>query len=199
MTPKTRSNAAPARDPAEPEALGAPTPEDLELESPHETRAPAPDPGAAAGEDTEAARLYKDRWLRAEADLQNFRRRAQRDREEAERFAIEQSLLETIAQLDDLERALDAARTAGAPESWTEGVRLVGQRMRDVLGKHGVAEIEAEGRRFDPEVHEALLEIDAPPGVAPGQIVQVVRRGYRRGERALRAARVIVARAPELA
>ncbi len=149
---------------------------------------------AAEGEGTEAARRYKERWLRAEADLQNFRRRATRDTEEARRFATERGLLATIEQLDDLERALDAAREAGAAESWTTGVEFVAQRMRDHLARHGAIEIAAAGTPFDPAMHEALLEVDAPEGVTPGHVVQVVRKGYRAGDRVLRPARVIVAR-----
>ena len=171
----------------EPE-LPPPSAEDLEQEAPREELAPA------TGEETEAARLLKDRWLRAEAELQNFRRRAQRDVEETRRAAEERALLTTIDYLDDLERALLAAREAGAPESWTQGVQLVAQRMRDYLARHGVTEIAAEGASFDPRLHEALMETPAPAGVEPGHVVQVARKGYQIQERALRAARVIVAR-----
>jgi molecular chaperone GrpE len=67
--------------------------------------------------------------------------------------------------------------------------------MRDMLGRHGVTPIAAVGTPFDPSVHEALLEVAAPEGIAPGSVAQEVLKGYRRGERALRAARVVVARA----
>ena len=103
-------------------------------------------------------------------------------------------LLTTLEHLDDLERALESARAAGASESWAQGIQLVMQRMRDALARHGVTEIEAVRVPFDPAVHEALLEVDAPVGVAPGQVVEVVRKGYARRGRALRPARVIVAR-----
>jgi molecular chaperone GrpE len=172
--------------------LPEPTAEDLASETPAETVAPPGD--ALEGEDTPAARRYRDRWLRAEADFQNFRRRAQRDTEEARRFAEERVLLAMLEPLDDLERAIESARTSGAGEAWLQGVELVAQRMRDQLARHGVTEIGAVGARFDPEVHEALLEVDAPPGAEPGSVVQVARKGYARGGRALRPARVIVAR-----
>jgi molecular chaperone GrpE len=138
---------------------------------------------------------YKDRWLRAEAELQNFRRRASRDWEEGRRLAEEGVLIEMVAVLDDLERAL-AAAPSGAESSWTEGVALVAQRIRDVMARQGVTVEDPLGRPFDPVFHEALLELDAPQGAAPGTVVQVVQKGYRRGGRALRAARVVVARAP---
>ena len=152
--------------------------------------------GIPAGEATSADEGvdYKDRWLRTEADLQNFRRRAARDREEAVARAQENVLLDAIGVLDDLERALAALTPEQAAEPWTQGVALTAQRMRDLLGRWGVREIEAVGQPFDPAVHEALLEIDAPEGVAPGAVAQVIMKGYRRLERALRAARVVVAK-----
>jgi molecular chaperone GrpE len=138
---------------------------------------------------------YKDRWLRAEAELQNFRRRASREWEEGRRVAEEGVLLEMVAVLDDLERALAAADASTAAASWTQGVTLVAQRIRDFLARQGVAVEDPIGKPFDPLFHEALLELDAPEGAAPGTVVQVVQKGYRRGARALRAARVVVARA----
>jgi molecular chaperone GrpE len=145
--------------------------------------------------DTGAADL-RDRWLRAEADLQNFRRRAQRDLEEGVRFAEDRLLLEMIGQLDDLERAVTLAREAGAPDPWVQGVQLVAQRMIDDLARHGVTPMRAYGQPFDPELHEAMLEVDTPPDMEPGRVAQVVREGYRRGSRALRPARVVVSRLP---
>ncbi len=139
---------------------------------------------------------YKDRWLRAEAELQNFRRRASRDWEEGRRLAEEGVLLEMVAVLDDLERALAAADPSVAAASWTQGVSLVAQRIRDFLTRQGVTLEDPLGRPFDPAFHEALLELDAPEGATPGTVLQVVQKGYRRGGRALRAARVVVARAP---
>lgn len=137
---------------------------------------------------------FRDRWLRAEAELQNFRRRATREWEEGRRNAEEAVLLEIVASLDDLERALEAARTAGAEAEWTQGVALVAQRMRDSLARQGVIVVDPAGEPFDPRFHDALLETDAPEGTAPGTVIQVVQKGYRRGERALRAARVVVGR-----
>ncbi len=157
-----------------------------------------PAQGADLGPPTEArdAAELRDRWLRAEAELQNYRRRAQRDLDEAERSAEERVMLEMIHALDDLDRALEAARGSKAPEAWLHGVRLVADRMKEYLARQGVVTLHPVGEPFDPAFHEALLEMDAPEGVAPGHVVQVVLTGYRRGARALRAARVVVARRP---
>ena len=151
------------------------------------------DAGAAIGD---PAGHYKDRWLRAEAELQNFRRRALREWDEARRSAEERVMLELITAIDDLDRALEAARGAGAADPWTEGVRLTAQRMREYLARQGVVTLEPLGEKFDPAFHEAMLEVDAPAGRAAGDVVQVVLKGYARGERPLRPARVVVARTP---
>jgi molecular chaperone GrpE len=162
---------------------------------PREPDAVAPtDPGPP--ETAEDAVVLKDRWLRAEAELQNFRRRAARDREESRRSAEESVMLEIIAALDDLDRALNAASEAGLQEPWAEGVRIVGRRLVEYLGRQGVVPEDPLGRAFDPTYHEAVLEA-AAPGAAPGQVTQVLLRGWRRGPRALRAARVVLARASE--
>jgi molecular chaperone GrpE len=161
---------------------------------PDETTADPVDESTGAGSPGEADVDYKDRWLRTEADFQNFRRRSQRDLEEAVRFNEERLLLEMISQLDDLERGLEAASEAGAPEPWVQGIRLVANRTLEFLSRQGVVPIEPLGEPFDPELHEALLEVDATETSTPGDVVQVVRKGYRRGARALRPARVVVAR-----
>ncbi len=137
---------------------------------------------------------YKDRWLRAEAELQNSRRRAVRERDDAVRASEDRILVELIEVLDDVERALAALTPDQAAAPWTQGVVLTAQRMRDALARRGVTVVASVGQPFDPAFHEALLEVPAPEGIAPGAVAQEVQKGYRRGERALRAARVVVAR-----
>jgi molecular chaperone GrpE len=161
----------------------------------------APPEGAAAGGDPAAADAssevdYKDRWLRAEAELQTFRRRARRELDDVRRTAEESVLLDLVAWLDDLERAIQAAAGGGASPGWVEGVSLVLQKGREYLERQGVTAVDPAGQPFDPAHHEAILEVDAPEGVPAGCVVQVIQRGYRRGTRSLRAARVVVARVP---
>ena len=144
----------------------------------------------------EDAAVFKDRWLRAEAELQNYRRRAARGREEARRGAEEGVMLQIIAALDDLDRALGMVPASGAPEPWAEGVRMVASRLTDFLARQGVVALDPVGQPFDPVFHEAVLEL-AVPGVEPGHVTQVLLKGWSRGARVLRAARVVVARAPE--
>ena len=138
---------------------------------------------------------YKDRWLRAEAEIQNTRRRAARDRDDAVRASEERILLDMVEVLDDLERALAALPQDQAGNAWAQGVALTAQRLRDALARRGVTPIATVGEPFDPTFHDALLEVAPPEGVRPGAVVQEVQKGYARDNRALRAARVVVARA----
>ena len=196
---RRRTPPVPPADEPGPVAADGPVPvdgdavEDLAAEPVPVPPEPPPPPGPAAAED---AAVLKDRWLRAEADLQNYRRRAAREREESRRAAEEGVMLEIIAALDDLDRALATGATAGASEPWAEGVRMVAGRLTDYLARQGVVAMDPAGQPFDPVFHEAVLEL-AVPGVEPGHVTQVVLRGWRRGARALRAARVVVARAPD--
>jgi len=139
----------------------------------------------------------RDRWLRAEAEIQNVRRRAAREREELRRELEDRWLLEAAALLDDLDRGLESARGSGASEAWVKGFELAGSRIRELLERHGVSIVEPAGQPFDPRFHEALLEVAAPEGVAPGTVAHVVARGYARQGRSLRAAQVAVARAAD--
>ena len=167
------------------------------------TEVPAPEAAEFAAGTLKADELrpgpeapdYKDKWLRAEAEIQNVRRRLLREREDAVRLSEERVLVDVIGLLDDLERALAALTPEQAAGAWAQGVALTAQRMRDMLARHGVTPVPSVGEPFDPEFHDALLEIPAPEGIAPGHVAQEVQRGYRRENRALRAARVVVAKA----
>jgi molecular chaperone GrpE len=174
-------------DAEDPRAFDPDLPGDVETDAPSEA-------GGESGGNGEAID-YKDRWLRAEAELHNYRRRARREIDDARRSAEEAILLELIRWLDDLERALAAARADGAAAAITDGIALVVQKGRDALERHGVVLVDPAGRPFDPQLHEAILEVDPADDTPPGHVVQVVQKGYRRGDRPLRAARVVVARA----
>jgi molecular chaperone GrpE len=186
VSEERRGRRGPPRDADE---GGTPSPADSAAGAPA-----VPGDAAPAGAPEDAA-VFKDRWLRAEAELQNYRRRAAREREEARRGAEESVMLELISALDDLDRALALVPESGAPEPWAEGVRLVASRLTDFLARQGVLAQDPLGQPFDPAFHEAVLEM-AVPGVEAGRVTQVVRKGWSRGPRALRAARVVVARAP---
>ncbi|MFW5875273.1 MAG: nucleotide exchange factor GrpE [Myxococcota bacterium] len=137
----------------------------------------------------------KDQLLRTAADYENFRRRAKRDREEAERRAREEPLRELLPVVDNLERAVQAADQADNAQAVAEGVRMVLKMFEDVAARIGLQRISALGERFDPNLHDAMqqVETDEHP---PGTVVQELVPGYRLADRLLRPAMVVVARPP---
>jgi molecular chaperone GrpE len=130
-----------------------------------------------------------DRWKRAAADFDNFRKRAARERDEYVTLANERLVKDLLPILDDLERALAAV---GEHEAATveDGVRLVHQSLALLLQRNGVEEISTEGQ-FDPHVHEALLS--QPSEAEEGSVIDVAQKGYRLGDRVVRPARVVIA------
>ena len=153
------------------------------------------DPGSD-GPAAEIAAL-KDRLLRAVAETENLRKRAAREREEAARYAISGFARDVLGVADDMARALGALPESvrGAPDAkaLVEGLDLTRRNLGAALERHGIARIDPAGEPFDPNLHEAMFEVDAP-GAAPGSVVQVVEAGYRIHDRLLRPARVGVAR-----
>ena len=137
-----------------------------------------------------------DRLLRALAEADNIRRRAQRDREDAVRYAAEGLLRDLIPVLDNLDRAVDAARTAGGASGIIDGVDLVRREFIKVLERHGVTRYSALGQRFDPHQHEAIarvVSLDKEPDTVVGETVP----GYSLRGRVIRPAQVAVAAAPD--
>jgi molecular chaperone GrpE len=137
-----------------------------------------------------AAAPVDDRLLRLAADFENYKKRAARERQEYVAFANERLLRELLPILDDLERALDAAEEHQEAQL-EEGVRLVHRSLASLLERQGVKEISTDGK-FDPHVHEALL---AQPSdeADQGDVLDVIQKGYKIGDRVVRPARVIVA------
>ena len=138
----------------------------------------------------EPAAADDDRLLRLAADFENYKKRAAREREEYVRLANERLLKELIPVLDDLERALVAAEQHEEAQL-EEGVRLVHKSLESLLQRNGVSVIETDGK-FDPHVHEALLAQPAED-MEQGDVVDVLQKGYKLGDRVVRPARVIVA------
>ena len=143
--------------------------------------------GGASAEELAAARAeleaLKDSQLRLQADFENHRKRALRDREEAHKFGHENLVKDLLATVDNLERAIDHARSSGGGdfEAMLQGVELVRREFLGALAKHGVTAIEADGERFDPEFHEAMAqEID--DSVPAGTVVKVFEKGSEGGE-----------------
>jgi len=138
-----------------------------------------------------------DRLLRQTADFENFKKRAARERQDAVKFANEGLIAKLLPVLDNFEMALAAAQTAPADgvKSLQAGVTMILQQMRQTLIEAGLEEIDALGKPFDPNFHEAVSQQEAAD-VPEGQVVQQLRRGYKLRERLLRPASVVVARKP---
>ncbi len=136
-----------------------------------------------------------ERVLRAQAELENVRRRAQRDVEGAHKFALEKFVNELLPVKDSLELGEAAAQADGADtEKVREGLALTSKMMADVLSKFGVAEINPQGDRFDPDQHQAMSMQDVADA-APNTVVNVFQKGYLLNERLVRPAMVVVASA----
>ena len=141
---------------------------------------------------TEELEMWKDRALRLEAEMDNFRKRQRRLAEDQVQADKERLLRAFLAVADDLARALSADGVDA--ESLRQGVDLTYQSMMRLLSQEGVEPIEAEGQPFDPAWHEAVGTVShEEAGVEPDTVVEVVQPGYRIGDRLLRPARVIVA------
>lgn len=139
---------------------------------------------------------YKDVALRAEAEMQNLRRRAERDVQNAHKFGSERLLQSLLPVLDSLEKAIEASEAAGQTEDdpQLEGIKLCSKLFVDVLTKEGIEALDPEGEPFDPNLHEALSMIENPD-LEPNSVMTVIQKGYRLNERLVRPAKVMVSKA----
>jgi molecular chaperone GrpE len=138
-----------------------------------------------------------DRLLRTTADFDNFKKRAAREKQEAIKFANEGLLQKLVPLLDNFEMALAASQQprTEAVQSLQTGIQMVYQQLKNVLTESGLEEVEALGKPFDPNLHEAVSQKESAE--APeGQVLQQLRRGYKLRDRLLRPASVVVAKKP---
>ena len=136
-----------------------------------------------------------NRYLRTAAELENYRKRAGRDLENAHRYAHEKFAREMLNVKDSLELGLEAGSNADA-QSLLEGKAATLKLMETAFNRLGITEIDPLGEPFDPELHEAMATRESS-AAEPGSVLDVVQKGYRMNDRLLRPARVIVARAME--
>lgn len=141
----------------------------------------------------------RDRLLRALADAENTRRRAARDAEEARKYAVAELARELLSVVDNLHRTITAAEATGAASiegtALIEGVRATLRILMRTLERFDIRPIPALGRRFDPNLHEAMMEVEDPSQPA-GTVTRVVEEGYTIKDRLLRPARVFVSTRP---
>lgn len=164
-------------------------PSDAETDAPETGEAQAPD--AALAEAQAKADENWNLYVRAAAELENVRKRAVRDVENAHKFALESFGRELLAVVDSLEMGLAAADNADA-EALREGSEATCKLLKTTLERFGISEVDPEGEPFDPEFHEAMSMMPSP-NTEPGSVVEVIQKGYALNGRLLRPARVIVA------
>jgi len=154
---------------------------------------PTPD-GEIADVDfqAEAAKL-KDLALRARADLDNFRKRSLREKEDAIRYANNGLLEKLLPVIDNFELGLDAARNATDATSVLQGMSMVQRQLQDFIRSQGLEEVPAGGEVFDPNKHDAVSQ-EFSAEVPEGQVIRQVRKGYKLKDRLIRAASVIVSK-----
>ena len=138
---------------------------------------------------------FKGIAARAQADLVNYRRRAEEEKEEIRRSAKSALLMKMLSTVDDLDRAIAMIPT-NESAGWSEGIRLVRRNVVNMLDTEGVTKVESLGKPYDPAFAEALLFRETEDG-EEGTVVEVFREGYMYKDRVLRAAQVVVAKRPE--
>ena len=169
-------------------------PQEEESESQEEAAEPEADGLAELkAAHAEAAANY-DRYVRAVAELDNYRKRTVRMRAETRDETLRDVLLQVAPILDNLRRAL--RQETQEAELLKQGVELICGQFNDVLKGYGLAEIEAVGQPFDPEVHEALAEVPDDEH-APGTVIEEMEKGYKLNDKVVRYARVVVSKATE--
>jgi molecular chaperone GrpE len=188
MTSKKTPAQPPAPEAEQPEAPipapdSTPAPEvSAEADAPQELQKQLAEARALAEE-------YKDGWQRAVAELQNYRKRQEREQADTYQLAVGSIVKHYLPVQDDLERAL-TARPADLP--WAEGIELILRKLQAILESEGLKRIQAEGQPFDPNFHEAISQ-EASAEVESGHVIAVVRNGYMLGDRVIRPAMVRVA------
>lgn len=199
MSSKSPKTSSPPEDAGAPVSEADPAGEGGEGEvAPIEIEVEPPEPGPEQRIADLQARVVEshDKYLRSVAELDNVRKRARKDQEEARVDAQSRVLREMLPVIDNLERAVaHAAQTGDGAGGVLEGIRLVLRQFAQAFERCNVHPVEAKGQPFDPNQHEAVSQVvtaDAPPG----SVVEVMQTGYRIGERLLRPALVVVAKAP---
>lgn len=147
----------------------------------------------------EDAESHKDVAIRAKAEAENIRRRAEREVSNASKFALEKFAKEILAVVDSLEKALELPVEGEAQASMREGIELTYKLLTDILNKFSIAQIDALGSSFDPGLHEAMVMQESEEH-EPNSVMHVIQNGYSLNGRLIRPARVIVAKgkAPEI-
>ncbi len=133
----------------------------------------------------------KDKYLRLIAEFDNYKKRTARERIELEQLASKNTLLTIIPTLDDFERAKKIAEEENSPEPFSEGVKLVFNKLFSAMKSLGLKPIDSTGETFNPEIHEAITELDMGESMR-GKVIDTVERGYKLNDHIIKYAKVVV-------
>ena len=139
---------------------------------------------------------FRERWLRAQAELENYRKRSQKELDQERQYRSLPVVRDVLPALDNLQRAIQMAKTAKDNDQLIKGVQMVAQQFEEALARHAVVAIEAVGKPFDPNLHEAIQQApskDHPPMT----VLHDVEKGYQMYDRVVRPTKVIVSVAAE--
>lgn len=186
-------------------APGAPQVPDSVAREPEPAPEPAaaPAPAASAIDSSKLRELeaerddYRNRMMRVAADLENFRKRTAREKEDMRKYGIDRVVLELLPVIDNLERALEHAdKSDESSTTIVDGIRMVHRQFITALEKHGVKGFESKGEQFDPQKHEAIQQVETTDHPT-GYVMEQYQKGYYLHERLIRPALVVVVRNPE--
>jgi molecular chaperone GrpE len=178
--------------PADAAEAAAPSPEQEQIER---LQAQLEFSQAKGREGLEKLRDEHEKLLRAMADLDNYKKRAAKEKEEVQKFGVERLLKDFLPVADNLDRAIEHAAAGSETGGFLEGVRMVRKLLEDTLGKHGVKGFTAVGQPFDPRLHEAIQQQETAE-VPEHTVVAELVRGYTLNDRLVRPALVVVAKPP---
>jgi len=147
----------------------------------------------ALAEEKEKAEKYLANWQRTQADFVNFKRRTEQERAEINNFANSTLILNLLPALDDLERALEHVNEDIEGSAWVDGIKLIYKKLKTTLEAQGLEEIEAEGKDFDPNIHEAVMCVEGEDG----KVIGVMQKGYKYRDRVIRPSQVKVGKRKE--
>jgi molecular chaperone GrpE len=140
----------------------------------------------------EQVEKLNDRYLRLQAEFDNYRKRTLKERAELLKSAGEDVLLGLISVVDDMDRAIDTIDKAEDLEAVKTGMKLIDQKFKDFFKQKGVTEIEATHQDFDTDLHEAVTKIPAPEEKLKGKVVDVIQKGYKLNDKVIRFAKVVI-------
>lgn len=167
------------------------------VEEPQRAAEEAAEAGNDAGASAELEKLraeseeYQQRLLRTQADFDNFRRRTVKEKEELGKYASAKLITELLPVIDNFERALSSAGESADASSYTKGVEMIFRQLEGILKAEGLTPMEAEGQPFNPEFHQAIMQVESDEH-DEGVVVEVVQKGYLLKDKVLRPAMVKV-------